>query len=342
MHKFPVALALTAVALAAGCGGDDDNDAPAPTAAKTQRPATPAPGGHIVFRRYLAPEQQQGVIVTINPDGSGEKQILEPPEGASDDEPGVSPDGTTIAFSRLTETGSQIWTAGADGSGPRRLDPVDIDGKHLADERSDPAFSPDGALVAFSRGWGKVDEEKDAIQFSEVYVMDARGRHPRRVTRLNKPYGGDSGRASWSPDGKRIVVTRQTPEAGSDIHALYIVSPSGRSSRRITPKSVRADDPDWSPDGDAILFRTVPPVENTPGGELYTIHPDGSGMKQLTRSEDGTVMLSATFSPDGKWIVFSKGVGGNEPDLYIMKADGSDVRRVTKSPLWDSRPTWSP
>ena len=42
-------------------------------------------------------------------------------------------------------------------------------------------------------------------------------------------------------------------------------------------------------------------------------------------------MLSAAYSPDGKWIVFSKSAGVNEPDLYVMKADGSDERRITKS-----------
>ena len=88
--------------------------------------------------------------------------------------------------------------------------------------------------------------------------------------------------------------------------------------------------------------RRLDPADIDGGGELYTIHPDGSGIEQLTRSEDGTVTLSAAYSPDGDWIVFSKSVHGNEPDLDVMKADGSDVRRITKSPLWDSRPTWGP
>jgi Tol biopolymer transport system component len=42
-------------------------------------------------------------------------------------------------------------------------------------------------------------------------------------------------------------------------------------------------------------------------------------------------MASAAYSPDGKWIVFAKGVDGNEPDVYVMKADGSAERRITKS-----------
>lgn len=335
MHKPGLLLTLiaTALVLLAGCGGED----------QTEGPATPAPGGTIVFKRYLDPEQQRGVIVTINPDGSGEKQITNPGT-ASDDEPGVSPDGRTIALTRLGTTGAQVWTAGVDGSRQRRLDPKDIDGKQVVDERNDPAFSPDGSLVAFNRGWGEVDEAKDQIEFSEVYLMDADGRHPRPLTTITngKPYSGDVGRASWSPDGRQVVVAHLTPVSESDIHDLYIVSVPGGRARRLTPKSVRAEDPDWSPDGKTILFRTVPPGEDAPGGELYTIRPDGSGMKQLTRSADGTLMLSAAYSPDGKWIVFSKSVGGNEPDLHVMKADGSAERRITKSPLWDSRPTWGP
>ncbi len=336
--SLPLALVATAVVLLAGCGGDD-NDGGGGASAR----ATPAPGGTIVFKRYLDPEQERGVIVTIDTDGSAEKQITNP-DAASDDEPGVSPDGRTVAFTRFGTTGGQVWTAGIDGSHQRRLDPKDIDGKHVADDRSDPAFSPDGSLIAFNRGWGDIDEEKDQIQFSEVYLMDAKGRDPRPLTTITKgkPYSGDVGRASWSPDGKQVVIAHVTPASESDIHDLYIVSVPGGHARRITPKSLRAEDPDWSPDGKTILFRTVPPGEDEPGGELYTIHPDGSGMKQLTRSADGTLMLTAAYSPDGKWIVFSKGVDGNEPDLYFMKADGSAERRITKSPPWDSRPTWGP
>jgi TolB protein len=332
--SFLLSLTATGIVLIAGCGGDDDDHA--------ERPSTPAPGGTIVFKRYLDPEQQRGVIVTIKPDGSAEKQITTP-DRASDDEPGVSPDGTMVAFTRFGTAG-QVWTAGIDGSRQRRLDPEDIDGKHFVDDRSDPAFSPDGSLIAFNRGWGNVDEEKDQIEFSEVYLMDAQGRHPRPLTTITrgKPYSGDVGRASWSPDGRQVVVSHVTPVLESDIHDLYVVSVPGGRAQRLTSKSVRAEDPDWSPDGKTILFRTVPPGENAPGGELYTINPDGSGMKQLTRSPDGTVMLSAAFSPNGKWIVFSKSVGAKEPDLYVMKADGSPERRITKSPLWDSRPTWGP
>jgi TolB protein len=282
------------------------------------------------------------VIVTISPDGSAEKQITNP-DTASDDEPGVSPDGKTIAFTRLGTTGAQVWTAGIDGSRQRRLDPKDIDGKQVVDERSDPAFSPDGSLVAFNRGWGEVDETKGQIEFSEVYLMDADGRHPRPLTTITK--GSLTRATSAAPHGRRTAGrswSRTSPPCRSPTSTTSTSSRSRVGARDVSRRSRCALRIPIGRRTATILFRTVPPGQDAPGGELYTIHPDGSGMKQLTRSADATLMLSAAYSPDGKWIVFSKGVGGKQPDLYVMKADGSDERRITNSPLWDSRPTWGP
>jgi Tol biopolymer transport system component len=51
---------------------------------------------------------------------------------------------------------------------------------------------------------------------------------------------------------------------------------------------------------------------------------------------------SASFSPDGKTIVLSKGPEGGHPHVYTMRLDGSHLQRVTKSALWDSAPDWGP
>src|SRR5947199_274967 len=49
---------------------------------------------------------------------------------------------------------------------------------------------------------------------------------------------------------------------------------------------------------------------------------------------------SATWSPDGSAIVFAdSGMGGND-DLYVMRADGGDVRRLTRTPPWESAAVW--
>ena len=92
-----------------------------------------------------------------------------------------------------------------------------------------------------------------------------------------------------------------------------------------------------------ILFRS-----NFEGGpnvlsNIHTIRPDGTGLTKLTRAQPGQQYLSSSFSADGKWITFGlvRGPGKDErADVYIMRANGTGVRAVTKSALWDSAPDW--
>jgi TolB protein len=70
------------------------------------------------------------------------------------------------------------------------------------------------------------------------------------------------------------------------------------------------------------------------------VRPDGSGLRPLTSFKAGTTVLSYSFSPDGKSITFAKSGRGGEPDIFVMRANGSDIRPVTRTALWDSAPDW--
>ena len=86
--------------------------------------------------------------------------------------------------------------------------------------------------------------------------------------------------------------------------ALFVVNADGSGLRQLTAWGLDAGDrPDWSPDGGSILFKA--PAEGQ-HGNLYTVNPDGSGLKQLTRYAAPRAVFSGSFSPDGKWITFSK------------------------------------
>ncbi len=74
------------------------------------------------------------------------------------------------------------------------------------------------------------------------------------------------------------------------------------------------------------------------GGNLYSILPSGAGLKKLTAT--GTLQ-GAQWSPDGTKIAFSDERSGNY-DIYVMKADGTGVTRVTGSSANERNPTWSP
>jgi TolB protein len=112
-----------------------------------------------------------------------------------------------------------------------------------------------------------------------------------------------------------------------------------------------ADRIDWSPDGSQILFRTQPLAGTSFGGNLYTIRPDGSDRRQLTHynpyDTSAGALWNGSYSPDGGSIVFSTkdGAVGEERDLvdvFVMSADGTDVRPVTRELNWDGTPDWGP
>ena len=93
---------------------------------------------------------------------------------------------------------------------------------------------------------------------------------------------------------------------------------------------VRAgDDPDWSPNGKRILFRSHLAGGSSPSST--SIRPDGSGLRQITHVEEGTQLLSASFSPDGRSITFAMTGEGGEPDVFVMRATAGR-RRVTTTP----------
>ena len=100
------------------------------------------------------------------------------------------------------------------------------------------------------------------------------------------------------------------------------------------------DHPSFSPDG-AILFRSFE-NDDSKQSDYWTVRPDGSGLKQLTHFQLGTLVLKASYSPDGDWIVYGSDYGNGNADLYVMRADGTGQRQLTRSEWWDSAPDWGP
>jgi Tol biopolymer transport system component len=72
------------------------------------------------------------------------------------------------------------------------------------------------------------------------------------------------------------------------------------------------------------------------------VRPNGSGLKQLTRFSAATEVLSASYSPDGRWVALSKTGRGGSPDLFAIRTDGTVLRQITRTAAWDSAPDWGP
>jgi hypothetical protein len=81
-------------------------------------------------------------------------------------------------------------------------------------------------------------------------------------------------------------------------------------------------------------------------GNLYTVRPDGTRLRQLTHFASSVrVLQTGSYSPDVASIIFATTAGATRglgllPDVFVMRADGTDIRPVTRSRNWDGSPDW--
>lgn len=112
--------------------------------------------------------------------------------------------------------------------------------------------------------------------------------------------------------------------------AIYIADSS--EVRRLTP----GGKPAWAPDGHRIAFHRSP----MPG--VWVTNTNGTGERLLNQTG-----WNPAWSPDGARIAFNTGVGAPGGGVFVMSADGSNVRRIVSSEFvnvgdWIGLPAWSP
>jgi len=296
--------------------------------------------GRIAFRQYFNDAHTYGAIFTIDPDGTGLRQITHPRKGVLHDKPDWSPNGRWIAFQRVGNvcTSSEcprdrLFKVRADGSNVTLIErglgcrPSYCPGDY------EPAWSPSGKWIAFSRDTG-------GGAIVGLFMMRTNGTHTRQVTEKIEPTKYEDSAPQWSPDGTRLVFQRFNKVTG--LFAVFTVRIDGTHDRRLTPWNLGAGgNPDWSPDGRWILFQSH--FEDGEPRDVCVVHPNGTALHCLTHATDTTSFLRAGFSPDGTMITTAMvpgvGAAGNA-DVFVMDADGTDLRDVTNTVRWDSTSDW--
>jgi Tol biopolymer transport system component len=176
--------------------------------------------------------------------------------------------------------------------------------------------------------------------------MASDGTRVRRVTQRHATPSPDENEvdrwAQYSPRGSRLVFERYSTRL--DAHAIFTVRLNGTGIHRITPWRLDAAQPDWSPTGRWILFRSYEAGQQQ--NDLFLVRPDGSDRHRITHTVEGTYeWFSASFSPDGRFITTARSPGqgkAGNPDVFVMSADGTGLRNITNSSVWESGVDWGP
>jgi Tol biopolymer transport system component len=228
--------------------------------------------------------------------------------------------GARIAFTSPTVNVFDVVTIAPDGTGFVNLTPG-AEPSYASDEH--PSWSPDGTRIAF-------DSHRDSNTSTEIYVMNADGSDPRRLT-FDGPTGVQSTASNvfdvspaWSPRGDLIAYVKIVGQE----HDVRVMGTDGGEQRPLTSDGGSKSDPVWSPDGTRLLYART----GADGTRVYTVGLDGSPPVAL--SPPGSGDFGPVWSPDGTRIAFTAG------ELYVMNADGSGRQRITDLPAIG--PSWRP
>ena len=255
---------------------------------------------------YVGSDGVNNDIFTMNSDSTEVTQLTT--DGASNDNPEWSPDGTKIAFDSWVDANTaNIYVMNAAGTDRQRLTTTPpSQGRDFQ-----ATWAPDGSSLAFV-------STRDGDGGYELYRMNANGTAQTRLTNTNPE--ADDWQPSVSPDGK-IAFASDRDNTLYEAYDLYVLDPDTGEVSRLTfdgdpdENFFRHDslNPVWSPDGTRIAF------DSTRSGnrEVWVINADGSGLTNV--SNHPAQDYEPAWSPDGTQITFTSGRAG-ELDVWAVDA----------------------
>jgi TolB protein len=208
--------------------------------------------------------------------------------------------------------------------------------------RSGAATGTPSSKIAFVRGDIAPACTPVSTCGKELYLIKDDGTGLRRLTQ-NAGLGG----AAWSPDGRKLVFVERPQRSGAACRPagrchdeIYVINTDGTGLRRLTRNAVSDGGPVWSPDGRRIAFTRDRDPQTV---NIYVMNADGTGQRRLTPNIRRRPWIELAWSPDWKKIAFiASGGRRGAADIFVINADGSDLRNVTNTVTTSFDFAWSP
>lgn len=192
-----------------------------------------------------------------------------------------------------------------------------------------PALSPDGALVVYAMPPGASDDAP------ALFLQATQSTPPRQLT--TPPRGHSDHQPRWSPDGRQIMFARIDDKAGCE---LLLVPVSGGATRAVGRCDRVNGRYDWLPDGSGIIAGLEAETDGA-ASPLAIMRLDTGTWQPLAYAHAaGTVEFDPRFSPDGKQLAFRRGI--SHSDVWAMPATGGNPRRLTRMQESISGWAWTP
>ena len=271
-------------------------------------------------------------------------------------DPQRSPDGKWVAYtvsssdSAKDRNDTDVWMASWDGQTNIRL-------TSTPDGESSPRWSPDNRYLSFT-------SSRQGARGGQLWLLDRRGGEAQKATDLRPGISS----YQWSPDSKRIVFVMSDvdPDEARDTSSsrppkpividrvgfkrdvagyirnlhqhLYLYTLDTKKLDTLTVGRWDESQPSWSPDGKYIAFvsERTPDPDRSNNSDVWVIEArPGAQPKQLT-TFDGPDGGALAWSPDGKWIAFTRGSEAiysaySQERLAIVSPNGGEARVLTQS-----------
>lgn len=294
---------------------DFPTGAPTLTVPTSVTAETDPPLGKIVYTCQIYKVQASNQICMINADGTGFRRLT------TDDNrqhyyASLAPDGKSVLYSAFREKNIyEIYEMNLDSGAIKQL-------TNKIGVANAPEVSPSGEFIVFMR-W-TIHSNRNLI-----YLMDRDGGNQGNIPRAE---GWDP---TWSPDGKYILFASNLDGGATQ---LYTIRTDGKELHKITNLPAIRGRSDWSPDGQFIVTYSGEAWKR----EVYILNADGTNARVLTPA--GGNSQGPSISPDGKWVVFTAYFDHPNDEhgceIYIIRTNGTDLRRLTNNDYCDYQPRW--